>query len=57
MFKSMTGYGKHNLTNEIYDIEIEIKTLNSKYFDFRFYSAREYSYLESFAEQINKAEL
>ncbi len=54
MFKSMTGYGKHNLTNEIYDIEIEIKTLNSKYFDFRFYSAREYSYLESFVSKLIK---
>jgi len=54
MFKSMTGYGKHNLTNDIYDIEIEIKSLNSKYFDFRFYSAREYSYLESFVSKIIK---
>lgn len=54
MFKSMTGYGKHNLTNEIYDIEIEIKSLNSKYFDFKFYSAREYSYLESFFSKTIK---
>lgn len=54
MFKSMTGYGKHNLTNDIYDIEIEIKSLNSKYFDFRFYSSREYSYLESFASKLIK---
>ncbi len=54
MFKSMTGYGKYNLTNEIYDIEIEIKSLNSKFFDFRFYSAREYSYLESFISKIIK---
>jgi len=54
MFKSMTGYGKHNLTNDIYDIEIEIKSLNSKYFDFRFYSAREYSYLESFVSKMIK---
>jgi uncharacterized protein (TIGR00255 family) len=50
----MTGYGKYNLTNEIYDIEVEIKSLNSKYFDFRFYSAREYSYLESFANKLIK---
>lgn len=51
MFKSMTGYGKHNLITEYYDIEVEIKSLNSKYFDFRFYSAKEYSYLESFVSK------
>lgn len=54
MFKSMTGYGKYNLVNEKYDIEVEIKSLNSKYFDFRFYSAREYSYLESFVSKLIK---
>lgn len=54
MFKSMTGYGKHNLTTDKFDIEVEIKSLNSKYFDFRFYSAREYSYLESFASKLIK---
>lgn len=51
----MTGYGKHNLITEYYDIEVEIKSLNSKYFDFRFYSAKEYSYLESFiSKQIKQ---
>lgn len=54
MFKSMTGYGKYNLVNDKYDIEVEIKSLNSKYYDFRFYSAREYSYLESFASKLVK---
>lgn len=57
MFKSMTGYGKHNLTNEYYDIEIEIKSLNSKYFDFRFYTAKEYSYLESFVSKQIKQKI
>jgi uncharacterized protein (TIGR00255 family) len=50
----MTGYGKYNLVNDRYDIEVEIKSLNSKYYDFRFYSAREYSYLESFASKLIK---
>lgn len=54
MFKSMTGYGKYNLVNDKYDIEVEIKSLNSKYFDFRFYSAREYSYLETYASKLIK---
>ncbi len=46
MIKSMTGFGKANLVNEKYEIEIEIKTLNSKYFDFKFYSGKEYSFVE-----------
>jgi len=54
MFKSMTGYGKHNFTRDIYDIEVEIKSLNSKYFDFRFFSGREYSYIESFVSKLIK---
>lgn len=31
----MTGYGKQTYTNKDYHIEVQIKSLNSRYFDFR----------------------
>lgn len=57
MFKSMTGYGKSSLSNDLYDIDIEIKSLNSKYFDLRYYSSKEYSYLEMFVAKILKEKI
>lgn len=36
MIKSMTGFGKHTLSCEKYDINVEIKSINSKYFDINY---------------------
>lgn len=36
MTKSMTGFGKYTVSNEKYDIFVEIKSINSKYFDINF---------------------
>ncbi|HNX00934.1 MAG TPA: DUF1732 domain-containing protein, partial [Candidatus Cloacimonadota bacterium] len=44
--KSMTGYGKSNLTFEDIDLDIEIKSVNSRFFDLKLYLPRELSFLE-----------
>ncbi len=36
MIKSMTGFGKHTITLEDFTISVEIKAINSKYFDISF---------------------
>lgn len=46
MTKSMTGFGKHTLSNEKYDISIEIKSVNSKYFDINYRLPKSVSTLE-----------
>lgn len=53
----MTGYGKSSLSNEMYDIDVEIKTLNSKYFDLRYYSAKEFGYLEPVITKLLKQQI
>ena len=53
----MTGFGKANFSNDKYEIEIEIKTLNSKYFDLRYFSGKEYSYLEPVIMKILKEKI
>lgn len=35
MIHSMTGYGRLNVTNEKFDVSIELKSLNSKFLDLR----------------------
>jgi len=42
----MTGYGKSNLTFEDIDLDIEIKSVNSRFFDLKLYLPRELSFLE-----------
>ena len=34
MVKSMTGFGKGSCSSENVDISVEIKSINSRYFDF-----------------------
>ena len=34
MVQSMTSYGRHSISKKYYSIETEIKSLNSKFFDF-----------------------
>lgn len=46
MTKSMTGFGKYTLSNEKYDISIEIKSVNSKYFDINYRLPKSVSTLE-----------
>ncbi len=46
MTKSMTGFGKFTLNSEKYDINVEIKSVNSKYFDINFRLPKSVSTLE-----------
>lgn len=51
----MTGYGKAKYINENYEIEIEIKSVNNRFLDYKFYSPREINYLEmALKEKLNK---
>jgi len=43
MIKSMTGYGVANLENDDYVVNVEIKTLNSKFLDLSLRSPRQFS--------------
>jgi uncharacterized protein (TIGR00255 family) len=43
MIKSMTGYGVANLENDDYIINVEIKTLNSKFLDLSLRAPRQFS--------------
>lgn len=46
MIKSMTGFGKINKSTEKYEISVEIKSVNSKYFDINFRLPKVVSALE-----------
>ena len=46
MIKSMTGYGKSNVSKELRDYQIEIKTVNHRYLDISVKMPRQLSYLE-----------
>ncbi len=46
MVKSMTGFGKYTTSSDSYDIFIEIKAINSKYFDINFRLPKTVSTLE-----------
>ncbi|MEG2044732.1 MAG: YicC/YloC family endoribonuclease [Clostridia bacterium] len=46
MISSMTGYGRVNKVIDNYDITIEIKSVNHRFFDFSLRSLRAYSFLE-----------
>ncbi len=46
MVKSMTGFGKYSISTDCYDIFIEIKSVNSKYFDINFRLPKTVSILE-----------
>jgi len=49
--KSMTGYGKATFTNENFDLEIEIKSVNSRFLDLKIRLPRE---LNSFEQLVTK---
>ena len=46
MIKSMTGFGRAQKTVEDFDITVEIKSVNHKYFEFSARVPRNYSFLE-----------
>ena len=52
MIKSMTGYGKSNMSKNLREYQIEIKSVNHRYLDVSIKMPRSLSYLE---EEIKKA--
>ncbi|KAA0258208.1 YicC family protein [Deferribacter autotrophicus] len=46
MVKSMTGYGKVLVSDDLCDVKVEIKTLNSKFCDINMRLPRQYMFLE-----------
>ncbi|MDN3202842.1 YicC/YloC family endoribonuclease [Algoriphagus sediminis] len=52
MIKSMTGYGNASLENEQLSINVEVKTLNSKFLDFSFRAPRQFSEKEKEVRNI-----
>ncbi|MEA1972816.1 MAG: DUF1732 domain-containing protein, partial [Candidatus Cloacimonadota bacterium] len=53
--KSMTGFGKQVYSDEKYQIEVQIKSVNSRYFDFRVSLSSEFYQFEyRFKKLINK---
>ena len=46
MIRSMTGYGRHQEVIESWDISVELKSVNHRYFEFSCRLPRNYSYLE-----------
>ena len=44
--KSMTGYGKSNYSDDDFEIDIEVKSVNSRFLDSRIKLPRELSFLE-----------
>ena len=57
MIFSMTGYAIKSQTILEEIITIEIRTLNSKYFDFSFKSPEQFSFLEEKIKQTSKKKL
>ena len=51
MIKSMTGYGKANMSNNLREYQVEIKSVNHRYLDVSVKMPRSLSYLE---EEIKK---
>jgi uncharacterized protein (TIGR00255 family) len=45
--KSMTGYGRSRFSDEVHEIEVEIKSVNSRFLDLKYRLPRELSFLES----------
>ena len=54
MIKSMTGYGKANVSKEQREYQIEIKTVNHRYLDISVKMPRTLSYLEEEIKNLKK---
>ena len=50
--KSMTGFGKSNYIDDNYEIQIEIKSVNSKNFDLKIINYKELAFLENEIKDI-----
>ncbi len=57
MINSMTGFGKASLEADGIAINLEIKSLNNRYFDFHMRMPRELNYLENEIKRIIKSEI
>ena len=57
MIKSMTGYGKSNITKNLREYQVEIKSVNHRYLDISIKMSRSLSYLEEEIKRIISAKL
>ena len=57
MAKSMTGYGTSFISDELCDVKVEIRTLNSKYCDISLRMPKNYIFLEVELRNLIKREL
>ena len=57
MIKSMTGYGKSNLSINSREYQVEIKTVNHKYIDTNIRMPRTISYLEEYIRKLVTSKL
>lgn len=57
MIKSMTGYGKSNITKNLREYQVEIKSVNHRYLDISIKMPRSLSYLEEEIKKIISAKL
>jgi len=54
MIKSMTGYGFTSISKKEYSIEVEVKSLNSKYFDLNYRCTEDLGKFESEIRNVSK---
>jgi len=54
MIKSMTGYGYTSISKKAYSIEVEVKSLNSKYFDLNYRCTEDLGKAENEIRNISK---
>ncbi len=57
MIKSMTGYGKANISKNLREYQVEIKSVNHRYLDVSIKMPRTLSYLEEEVKKIISANL
>ena len=57
MIKSMTGYGKSNMSKNLREYQVEIKSVNHRYLDVSIKMPRSLSYLEEEIKKIISAKL
>ena len=57
MIKSMTGYGKSNITKNLREYQVEIKSVNHRYLDISIKMPRSLSYLEEEIKKVISAKL
>jgi len=54
MIKSMTGYGYTSISKKAYSIEVEVKSLNSKYFDLNYRCTEDLGKVENEIRNLSK---